>query len=99
MKNRKIDKITPGMLKRFYADPIESLVGYVGGMTEAIEKARFLGKSAKGNIKSIGEFVNNEGIKGKDADTLIELLQSRFNTTSMPKFFTLLKTIGNNIHL
>lgn len=41
MKERRIDKVTSNMLKH-YADPVDTIVGYVSSMTEAIEKARFL---------------------------------------------------------
>jgi hypothetical protein len=43
--------------------------------------------------------IEKQGIKGKDADTLLELLQDRMNYQGTSQFLQSLKDIGNVIHL
>jgi len=98
MKKRKVATITKDMLQ-FYEDPVDALLQYITSMTEAVEKARFLWQGKRWDIKSLWEFIADEGITWYDADELKKLLLSRFNYAPMGNMMSKLKVSANIIHL
>lgn len=78
-RNEKI-KRTPKMLEYCY-DPATTLIGYIEWMTQSIERAKFLGKSASWQVRDLGTYVYKvkHDLTWEQQDELMYLLQAVFN--------------------
>ena len=78
-RNEKI-KRTPKMLEYCY-DPVTTLIGYIEWMTQSIERAKFLGKSASWQVRDLGTYVYKvkHDLTWEQQDELMYLLQAVFN--------------------
>ena len=78
-RNEKI-KRTPKMLEYCY-DPATTLIGYIEWMTQSIERAKFLGKSASWQVRDLGTYVYKvkHDLTWEQQDELMYLLQAIFN--------------------
>lgn len=78
-RNEKI-KRTPKMLEYCY-DPATTLIGYIEWMTQSIERAKFLGKSASWQVRDLSTYVYKvkHDLTWEQQDELMYLLQAVFN--------------------
>ena len=96
IKGRKIENVSEDLLQ-FYANPVESLIGYIDTMNEGIASKKFFGKGEDLG-DSIGKFVAGmieEGLINKTQEKEVTtILNARFNKSHMSRFLRNIRDIS-----